>query len=208
MYFDEVFGNPIIHPESFVSSRASVIGLVTVEENVIIAPAASVRADEGTPFRICKGVNIQDGTTIHGLFEKYVTVKGVKYSVYIGSHCSIAHGALVHGPAMIGKKTFVGFYSQVNFSTLGSHCYIGSRAVVEGVEIAEGRYVPTGAVIDNQKYADRLPSIPPELVDFNREVVEVNKRLVLEYTRRREKINEQKMLEAQKALGQSKLEVA
>lgn len=44
------FGSPDIHNLSYVDPLAVVIGRVTVEEQVIIAPHASIRADEGTPL--------------------------------------------------------------------------------------------------------------------------------------------------------------
>lgn len=193
MIFDEVFGNYEADPNSFISSKATVIGQVFIEENVIIAPKASVRADEGTPFRICKGTNIQDEVVIHGLLDQYVEVDGVKYSVYIGSHCSIAHQALIHGPTIIGKKTFIGFRATIHKSAVGRNCFVGIGAIIEGVKILDNRYVPNGAVIDVQKYADELPLVPEEKKHFNREVVDYNKLLVGQYKKRREQMGGRKV---------------
>lgn len=188
MIFDEVFGNYEADANSFISSKATVIGQVFIEENVIIAPKASVRADEGTPFKICKGTNIQDEVVIHGLLDQYVEIDGVKYSVYIGSHCSIAHQALIHGPTMIGKKTFVGFRATIHKSIIGRHCYVGIGAIIEGVNVSDNRYVPNGAVIDVQKYADELPFVPEDKAHFNKEVVDYNKQLVRQYQIRRKQM--------------------
>ena len=111
--YDEIFGKAEIHLRSFVCNPESIIGEVIIEQEVFVAPGAVIRADECGPFRICKGTNIQDLAILHGLFEKYVEVDGVKYSIHIGSHCSITHGAKIHGPCQIGKKTFIGFDAKV-----------------------------------------------------------------------------------------------
>jgi sulfate permease, SulP family len=185
MSIDNIFGDPSIHIESFVSSRASVIGFVTVEKNVIIAPDASIRADEGSPFLICKGTNIQDGVIIHALGNKYVTVSGIEYAVYIGSHCSIAHGAIIHGPVKIGKKTFVGFRSTVHHSEVGRNCFIGFHALVKNVSIGDNKYVPDGLIVNSQKIADSLKDVSAEHKEFNKEVVDYNKTLALLYQTRR-----------------------
>ncbi len=186
---DLIFGNPEVHENSFVSEHAVLIGRIIIEENVIIAPGSSLRADEGSPFLIRKGTNIQDGVHMHGLLDQYVEVKGKKYSIYIGSHCSIAHGALIHGPAEIGKKTFVGFKSIVHNSRVGRNCYIGFGAIVKGVVVGDRRYVEDGMIVNRQELADALPEVPDDKIKyFNREVVDYNKRLVELYQQRREQI--------------------
>jgi carbonic anhydrase/acetyltransferase-like protein (isoleucine patch superfamily) len=182
---DKIFGNPTIHKDSFVSSRSAVIGRVIIKEFVIVAPNASIRADEEGPFMICKGTNIQDGVTIHGLGGQHVDVDGEKYSVYIGSHCSIAHNAIVHGPSKIGKKTFVGFNAQVIGSTIGEKCYLDHGAIVEGVTIPDGVFIPFGK-INSQEQADKLQPIPSEKKkEFNKHVVDTNKKLRVLYRERR-----------------------
>jgi len=185
MFNDEVFGNPEFHPKSFKSSKATVIGKVRVAENVIIAPNASIRADEGTPFFIGKGTNIQDGVIMHGLLDKFVTVDEMKYSIYISSHCSLAHRALIHGPSLIGKKTFVGFDAIVHNATIGRNCFIGHRAMVIGVKIGNYRQVPNGLIVDTQEKADKLEKVTDEQKHFNMEVVDYNKKLCKLYKERR-----------------------
>jgi SulP family sulfate permease len=186
---DTIFGNPNVSHLAFVSSKATVIGLVIIEEYVIVAPGASIRADEGSPFRICRGTNMQDGVILHGLLGKYVEIDGVLYSIYIGSHCSIAHGAIIHGPSSIGNKTFVGFRAIVHNSRIGRECFIGHGAQVIGVEIGDRRYVPNGMVVDSQEIADQLPVITEKHLEFNKEVVDYNKKLVELYKERRKMKN-------------------
>jgi carbonic anhydrase/acetyltransferase-like protein (isoleucine patch superfamily) len=176
---DSSFGTPEIHPESYVHNKSSVIGRVIIEAGVIVAPSASIRADEGNPFKICKGTNIQDGVIMHGLEGKYVEAEGKEFSIWIGSHCSITHNALIHGPTKIGKKTFIGFKSIINNSIIGRNCHIGDGAIVKGVIIADGRYVDDGQVVNSQRIADSLLIASAEKQEFNKVVVDVNKKKLL-----------------------------
>jgi len=185
MFDDTIFGNPEIHQDSFISSRSAVIGRVTIEKDVIVAPGCSIRADEGSPFMVCKGTNVQDGVTFHGLHEKFVEVSGEKFSIHVGSHCSIAHNALVHGPAKIGKKTFIGPKAEIWASEIGVHCHIGHGASVIGVKIGDGKFVPNGMMVDRQKIADQLDDVTSSQREFNKEVVDYNKSLVTRYKERR-----------------------
>lgn len=185
IFDDTIFGNPEIHQDSFISSRSAVIGRVIIEKDVIVAPGCSIRADEGSPFMICKGTNVQDGVTFHGLHEKFVEVDGKKYSIHIGSHCSIAHNALVHGPTKIGKKTFIGPKVEIWASEIGVHCHVGHGASVIGVKIGNNKFVPNGIIIDSQEAADQLAAVTPSQQEFNKEVVDYNKSLVVHYKERR-----------------------
>ena len=197
---DNIFGSPNISPAAFVFNEdGSVIGDVTVDRDVIIAPGASIRADKAGPFYIGKGTNIQDGVIFHGLLNEYKEVGGEEFSIWIGSHCSIAHRALIHGPARIDKKTFIGFdaivhksivgrNSFIDFkaviknSTLGHDCHVGIGAIVANVIIADGKYIEDNQVVKKQDIADNLPDVPIEIAkidqEFNKEVVDLNKQLV------------------------------
>lgn len=178
---DSLVKKPKIASSAYVNSSAVVIGDVTIEAECLISPQVSIRADEGTPFLICKGTNIQDGVNIHGLFNRFVEVNGVQYSVYIGSHCSIAHNALVHGPTKIDKKTFVGFRATVHESVVGRNCFIDKHALVDGVTLPDYTYVPKGAIIDSQEAVERLFKVKDKHGNFNKEVVDFNKDIILHY---------------------------
>jgi SulP family sulfate permease len=165
---------------------------VVLGEHAHIAAESSVRADEGSPFYIGSNSNIQDGVVIHALKEKWVNVAGEDWAVFIGEEVSVAHQALIHGPCYIGDHSFVGFQAVVHDSVVGSHCYIGIGAVVVGVEIAAGRYVPHGTVVDSQAKADQLPPVTDAHRHFNEDVVDVNKGLVSAYRRHRQEQSEVK----------------
>ncbi|KAB8033167.1 SulP family inorganic anion transporter [Fluviispira multicolorata] len=170
-----------ITASAFVHHKASIIGRVVLGEHVHIAAESSIRADEGTPFYIGSNSNIQDGVVIHALKEKWVNVGSEDWAVYIGENVSVAHQALIHGPCYIGDKSFIGFQAIVHDSIIGSHCYIGIGAIVVGVEIPNGRYVPHGLVIDSLEKVELLPQVTDAHLNFNEDVVDVNKGLVTAY---------------------------
>jgi carbonic anhydrase/acetyltransferase-like protein (isoleucine patch superfamily) len=115
--------------------------------------------------------------------EAVVEVEGKFYGVYISDRVSLAHQCQVHGPASIGTDTFVGMQSLVFRATVGKNCVIEPKALVMGVSIADGRYVPAGALITTQEAADNLPLITSEypLKSLNKAVVHVNTQLASGY---------------------------
>jgi len=166
---------------AFVHGKANVAGRVMLGEHVHIAAGSSVRADEGTPFYIGSDTNIQDGVVIHALQDRHVLVEGEPWAVYIGKRVSIAHDALVHGPCYIGDATFVGFKAVVHDAVVGARCFLGIGSVVVGVEIPEGRFVPTGMIVDTKEKAEALAPVTAANSHFNADVVEVNRGLAAAY---------------------------
>ena len=166
---------PKIHSTAYVHSFSNIIGDVQIGANVMIAPGTSIRADEGTPFLIGDGTNIQDGVVIHGLEQGRVEGDdGKPYSVWIGKNSSMAHMALIHGPAYVGDDCFIGFRSTVFNARVGNGCIVMMHALIQDVEIPEGKYVPSGAIITNQQQADRLPDVQDTDLHFARHVVGIN----------------------------------
>lgn len=169
---------PTIHETAYVHSFSNLIGDVRVGPNVLIAPGTSIRADEGTPFYIGESTNIQDGVVIHGLEEgRVIGDDGNQYSVWIGKNASIAHMALIHGPAYVGDDCFIGFRSTVFNARVGNGCIVMMHVLIQDVEIPAGKYVPSGAVITTQQQADRLPDVQAEDAKFASHVVGINNAL-------------------------------
>lgn len=169
---------PNIDSTSYIHTCSNVIGDVKVGANVLVAPGTSIRADEGSPFHIGSGSNIQDGVVIHGLEQG--RVKGddnLDYSVWIGHNVSITHKALVHGPCYIGDDCFIGFRSTVFNARIGNGCIVMLHALIQDVEIPPGKYIPSGAIITNQQQADRLPDVQPADMEFAHHVVGINESL-------------------------------
>jgi len=166
---------PKIHKTAYVHSFSNIIGDVRIGPNVLIAPGTSLRADEGLPFFIGEGTNVQDGVVLHGL-EKG-RVKGddhQPYSIWIGKNASITHMALIHGPAYVGDDCFIGFRSTVFNARVGQGCIVMMHALIQDVEIPPGKYVPSGAIIKTQQQADRLEDAQASDIEFAHHVVCVN----------------------------------
>ncbi|WP_414754587.1 ribulose bisphosphate carboxylase small subunit [Anabaena sp. CCY 9910] len=167
-----------IHESAFVHPFSNIIGDVHIGANVIIAPGTSIRADEGTPFHIGENTNIQDGVVIHGLEQgRVVGDDNQEYSVWVGSSASLTHMALIHGPAYVGDNSFIGFRSTVFNAKVGAGCIVMMHALIKDVEVPPGKYVPSGAIITNQKQADRLPDVQPQDRDFAHHVIGINQAL-------------------------------
>ena len=133
---------PVIGHHSRIHPQGTVIGSVTIGEHVYVAPAASVRGDEGQHIHIGDESNVQDGVVVHGLEtfegnhelpENEVEVNGEKYSVFIGKRVSLAHQSQVHGPAKIGDDTFVGMQALVFRTELSDHVVVEPGAKLIGV---------------------------------------------------------------------------
>lgn len=190
--FSEKVSEPVIGAGTFVHPLAAVIGNVILGNNVMVAPTACVRGDEGQPLFVGNDSNVQDGVVIHALeteqdgkpVEKnLMDVDGKKYAVYVGNRVSLAHQVQIHGPAVVLDDTFVGMKVLVFKSFVGRSCVIEPGVILMGVKVADGRYVPVGSVIKTQAEADALPVITDAypLKDMNKGVLHVNKALAKGY---------------------------
>lgn len=192
---------PKVDPTAYIHPLAAVIGNVRLGQRVMVAPAASVRGDEGQLMWIGDDVNIQDCVVIHALEthingelvrEAVVEVDGEFYGVYISERVSLAHQCQVHGPAKIGRDTFVGMQSLVFRAIVGNNCVIEPSALVMGVNISDCRYVPAGALITTQEQADKLPIITNNypLKSLNNAVVHFNQELAIGYQQQENQTSE------------------
>ena len=190
--FSPEVSEPTIGEGCYIHPLASVIGNVILGRNVMVAPTACVRGDEGQPLHVGNDSNVQDGVNIHALeteqdgrpIEKNrVEVDGKQYAVYVGDRVSLAHQVQIHGPAVVMDDTFVGMKTLVFKSQVGKNCVIEPGVILMGVKVADGRYVPVGSVVKTQEEADRLPEITGDYVfkDLNKGVVHVNKALAKGY---------------------------
>jgi carbon dioxide concentrating mechanism protein CcmM len=166
---------PQIHPTAYIHAFSQMIGDVRIGPDVLIAPGTSIRADEGGPFWIAKGCNIQDGVVIHGLAQgRVLGDDNESYAVWIGENSSITHKALIHGPAYIGESCFIGFRSTIFNARLGKGCIVMMHALIQDVEVPPGKYVPSGMVVTTQQQADSLPNVQAADREFAHEVLGVN----------------------------------
>jgi len=176
--WSKALAEPQIDESAYVHSFSNIIGDVRVGPEVLVAPGTSIRADEGTPFSIGESTNIQDGVVIHGLEKgRVVGDDQQEYSVWIGEDTCITHMALIHGPCYIGNHCFIGFRSTVFNARVGNDCIVMMHALIQDVEIPQGKYIPSGTVITNQQQADRLPDVQESDRQFAHHVVEINEAL-------------------------------
>lgn len=186
--FNPTVEQPRVGEATSIDPLASVIGDVRIGRGTFVAPFASIRGDEGGPVRIGSRANIQDGVVLHALAtldhgavkpENLVTYNGHTYAIYVGDEVSLAPQSQVHGPALVGDRTFVGMQALIFRSEIGEGCVIEPGAKLIGVKIAPGRYVPAGSVITAQAQADALPPIPNgyAYATINDDMVHVNTQL-------------------------------
>jgi len=177
---------PSIHPTATVRN-SQLVGNVIVEENVHIVNAV-IRADEGTPFYIGKGSNIQDFAVLHGYTTQEndnpinkslikIDAKGY-YSIYISENVSISHGVLVHGPSHIKENTFIGFKVTIDGANIGSNVEIGAHSYIKNVNIPDNIAIAPNAVITQNTDIDKY--IVPT-TGLNKRIVEVNKEMAVAY---------------------------
>ena len=102
----------------YIAPNATVVNDVRLADHVNIWYGAVLRGDNGT-ISVGEGTNIQDNAVIHD-------------PTAIGKHCTIGHGAIVHG-AVIGDGCLIGMGSIVlNGAVLEEDCLVGAGAVVTG----------------------------------------------------------------------------
>jgi len=160
-----------------VDPAAQVIGHVQIGPRVFVGPNAVIRADEVgkdgevSPIVLEAECNVQDGVIIHALAGTEVS---------IGQRTSLAHGAVVHGPCSINEGGFIGFGAVVFNSQLGRGVFVGSRAVVENVNVPADTFIPAFTFI-SQDRINRLRKTEPKELSFMAGVVRANLGLVEGY---------------------------
>jgi carbonic anhydrase/acetyltransferase-like protein (isoleucine patch superfamily) len=121
-----------IAPSGFIAPNATVLGSVTIGENVSVWFGAVIRADKDDIF-IGESSNVQDNAVIH-------TSKG--FPTHIGNRVSIGHGAILHG-CRIRDRVLVGMGAIVlNGAVVGEDSILGAGTVV-----TEGAVIPPGSLV-------------------------------------------------------------
>ena len=131
--------------KAWIAPNATVVGDVTLQEDVSIWYGAVLRGDSGA-ITVGRGTNIQDNCVLH---EKTT----------IGDGCTVGHGAIVHG-CTIGNRCMVGMGAMVlTGAVIGDDCLIGAGALVTGKMNA-----PAGSVLLGSP-AKIVKQIPPEQLE-------------------------------------------
>ncbi|MFA7140739.1 MAG: gamma carbonic anhydrase family protein [Proteiniphilum sp.] len=112
----------------YLADNATIIGDVVIGDDCSVWFNAVLRGDVNS-IRIGDRVNIQDGTVIHTLYQKSVSV--------IGNDVSIGHNVVIHG-AEIKDGALIGMGAVVL-----DHAVVG-----EGAIIAAGSVILTGTKVE------------------------------------------------------------
>ncbi|MCD7976391.1 MAG: gamma carbonic anhydrase family protein [Tannerellaceae bacterium] len=112
---------PEIGQDTFLAENAAIIGDVVIGKGCSIWYGTVLRGDVNS-IRIGNGVNIQDGSVLHTLYQKS--------TIEIGDNVSIGHNVTIHG-AKIEHGALIG---------MGS-------VVLDDAVIGEGAIVAAGSVV-------------------------------------------------------------
>lgn len=116
-----------IEMERFIASNATVIGDVTLSEDVTIWYQAVLRGDSNW-IKVGQRTNIQDGTIVHVDHDAPVDIAE---NVTVGHQCML-HGCTIEKGALIGMGTTI-----LNHAVIGENSLIGAGSLV-----TEGKVIP------------------------------------------------------------------
>ena len=112
---------PVIGKDCFLAANAVVVGDVVIGDGCSVWFGAVLRGDVNS-IRVGNGVNIQDGSVLHTLYEKS--------TIEIGDHVSVGHNVVLHG------------------CKVEDYALIGMGAVVmDNAVVGEGAIVAAGSVV-------------------------------------------------------------
>lgn len=116
----------------YIAENATIVGDVIIGDDCSIWYNAVLRGDVNS-IRIGNRVNVQDGTVIHTLYQKSVSIIGDDVTI---GHNVIIHGAKIENGALIGMGAIV-----------LDHAVIGEGAIVAaGSVVLSGTHVEPGCI--------------------------------------------------------------
>lgn len=123
---------PQIGENIYLAENATIIGDVIIGDDCSIWYNTVLRGDVNS-IRIGNRVNVQDGTVIHTLYQKSVTI--IEDDVSIG-HNAVIHGAKIESGALIGIGAVV-----------LDHAVVGEGAIIAaGTVVLSGTQVEPGSI--------------------------------------------------------------
>ncbi|MDL2245209.1 gamma carbonic anhydrase family protein [Parabacteroides sp. OttesenSCG-928-J18] len=151
---------PEIGEDTYLADNATIIGDVVIGKGCSIWFGAILRGDVNS-IRIGDGVNIQDGSVLHTLYEKS--------TIEIGDNVSIGHNVTIHG-ATICDGALVGMGSVVL-----DHAVIG-----EGAIVAAGSVVLSNTIVEPGSIYAGVPAKFVKKVDPEQSK-EINQKIAKNY---------------------------
>lgn len=125
--------NPQIHETVFLAENATLIGNVTIQKNSSVWYQTVLRGDV-MPIQVGEHTNIQDGTIIHGTYEKWGTTIGSRVTI---GHQVVLHGTTIEDLCLIGMGSVL-----MDGSHIGKNSIVGAGSLV-----TEGSKFPPGSLI-------------------------------------------------------------
>jgi carbonic anhydrase/acetyltransferase-like protein (isoleucine patch superfamily) len=147
---------PLIGEDTYLADNAVIIGDVIVGAGCSIWFGTVLRGDVNS-IRIGNGVNIQDGSVLHTLYEKSI--------IEIGNNVSIGHNVTIHG-AKICDSALIGMGAVVL-----DHAVIGEGAIVAaGSVVLSNTQVEPGSIYAGvpAKFVKKVA--PEQAKDINRKI--------------------------------------
>lgn len=151
---------PKIGKDAFLADNAAIIGDVEIGDGCSIWFGTVLRGDVNS-IRIGNGVNIQDGSVLHTLYEKS--------TIEIGNDVSIGHNVTIHG-AKIENGALIGMGSVVL-----DHVVIG-----EGAIVAAGSVVLSKTIVEAGSIYAGVPAKFVKKVDPE-QAKEINQKIARNY---------------------------
>ncbi len=151
---------PKIGADTFLADNATIIGDVEIGEGCSIWFGTVLRGDVNS-IRIGNGVNIQDGSVLHTLYEKS--------TIEIEDDVSIGHNVTIHG-AKICKGALVGMGAVVL-----DHAVVGEGAIVAAGSVVLGKTQVEPGCIYAGVPAKFVKKVDPE------EAKEINQKIARNY---------------------------
>ena len=123
---------PQIAPSAWVADSATVVGRITLGEEVSVWYGVVARADSA-PIHVGAGSNIQDNSVLH-------VDEGMP--LIIGENVTVGHQVMLHG-CTIGDGSLIGIQAVVlNGAKIGKNCLVAAGALV-----TEGKEFPDNSLI-------------------------------------------------------------
>lgn len=151
---------PKIGENTYLADNATIIGDVEIGEGCSIWFGTILRGDVNS-IRIGNGVNIQDGSVLHTLYEKS--------TIEIGDDVSIGHNVTIHG-AKICDGALIGMGAVVM-----DHAVIG-----EGAIVAAGSVVLSKTIVEPGSIYAGVPAKFVKKVDPEQSK-EINQKIAKNY---------------------------
>lgn len=112
---------PQIGKDCYIAPTATIVGDVVIGDRTSVWFNTVIRGDV-MPVRIGRECNIQDGSIVHGTYNKC--------GVELEDRVSIGHGVILHG-CKISSNVLVGMGSiLMDNAKIGSRCLVGAGSLI------------------------------------------------------------------------------